>query len=298
MRRIGWALLLIFALASTALGEGMEITYQDYGVKFTAAADAEYIDLGKVKVSNFDVFERFLDQLPSLQRVDMYTTHMHKKEADRLSARYPQIEFGWTLYFGDHRARTDQTVFSTRHDSIVKRHDSKTMDVLRYCRSLRALDLGHNDLTDVSFLAELKDLRLLILADNRIEDLSPLSDLQNLEYIELFNNRVTSLEPLSGLEHLLDLNIAQNRVTSLEPLMKMPWLKRLWMRTCDYDKGVLTAPALEALQAALPNTQIDAVSLGTDGGWRSHPHYDVLFNMFKTEEYTPFEDSFSDEETL
>ena len=292
MRRIGWTLLMLVLLAwaAAAVGEGETITYRDYGGKLTVSADAEYIDLGRMKVENFDTFERFLDALPQVRQVDMYATHMFNRQAKRLSERYPQIEFGWTIYVGDHTVRTDQTAFSTLHDSVERRHTSGALEALRYCRSLRALDLGHNDLTDISFLADLSELRVLILADNRIEDLSPLAGLEHLTYIELFDNRVTSFAPLTGLRSLVDLNVAQNCAASLDPLCGMPWLERLWLCACGDARDVLTPAALEALSAALPETRIDASSLGTDGGWRSHPHYDVLFQMFKGKDYLPFED--------
>lgn len=284
--------LLTFILISAAAGEEQTITYRDYGGKFSAPIHAQQIDLGRLKVENFDAFERFLDELPDLRRVDMYATHMRRKEAARLSERYPQIEFGWTLYFGDHTIRTDQTVFSTRHDGVLKRHTSQVLDVLRYCRSLIALDLGHNDLTDISFLSELSNLRLLILADNQIEDLSALSRLKNLEYIELFDNHVASIEPLLGLDRLMDLNIAQNRVSSLLPLQNMPSLKRLWLYASTGKQEAPDAIVIESLQSTLSHTQIDAQSPGTEGGWRIHPHYDVLFQVFRSEQYVPFEDSF------
>lgn len=291
MRRIGLVLVLLAMLLTAAAAEGTPVTYRDYGGKLTVSADAEQVDLGRLKVENFDAFERFLDQLPQLQRVNMYATHMFRKQAKRLSERYPQIEFGWTIYVGDHTVRTDQTAFSTLHDSKVRRHSSEDMEALRYCRSLRALDLGHNDLTDISFLAELKELRVLILADNRIEDLSPLSGLGHLTYIELFDNRVSSLEPLAGLPELVDLNIAQNCVQSLEPLQRMSGLRRLWLRASGDEQTVVTQQAVSCLTQALPQAQIDAVSLGTDGGWRAHPHYDILFRMFKGTTYIPFEDT-------
>jgi len=294
MRRIGCVLLLILMWAVAASAEGETVTYRDYGGKLTVAADAEYIDLGKLKVENIDVFERFLDELPNVKRVDMYATHTFNKLAKRLSERYPQIEFGFTIYAGDHRIRTDQMVFSTLHDSVMRRHTSQELEALRYCRSLRALDLGHNDLTDISFLADLTELRVLILADNRVEDLTPLADLEELQYIELFDNRVTNLEPLAKLQNLMDLNVAQNRVIDLASLRGMPWLERLWLYACAGSGKPVDLAALEELKVALPDTQIDAVSLGTEGGWRTHPRYDVLFQMFKGTEYLPFEDTIPD----
>lgn len=297
MRWTKLILMLLFAWTIAASAQAEEVTYRDYEGKITVAKDAEYIDLGRLKVENYDAFEAFLDQLPNLKRVDMYTTHVFKGQAARLSSRYPHIEFGWTLYFGDHTIRTDQTAFSTLHDGLGRGHTSADMEVLRYCKNLRALDLGHNDLTDLSFLSELDELHLLILADNQITDISVLAELENLEYIELFMNRVTDLTPLSNLTHLMDLNVTSNRVESLEPLYSMPWLKRLWL--CEgAGEEVLTSDAVQSLKDALPETYIDTTSLGTEGGWRKHAHYTTLRQIYKENTYIPFDDSFTSTQNI
>ena len=289
MRKLWLVFFLLMLLGAGVIAEETNVVYQDAGGKLAVSADAQEIDLGRLRVSNFDAFERFLDALPQLRRVDMYDTHMFKKHAARLSERYPHIEFGWTMYIGEHRVRTDQEAFSTHHDSVMKRHTSEELEALRYCRKLKALDLGHNALTNIDFLADLTELRVLILADNRIEDLSPLSDLRHMTYIELFGNRVTDLEPLTRMSALEDLNIAKNRVDTIEPLTRMPSLRRLWLRACGAEENMLTPDALDALASALPETMMDAQSLGTDGGWRAHPHYDVIFRMFKGTTYIPFD---------
>ncbi|MBQ4224266.1 MAG: leucine-rich repeat domain-containing protein, partial [Prevotella sp.] len=44
----------------------------------------------------------------------------------------------------------------------------------RYCTKLKGLDLGHNAITDISFIENMPHLRVLILADNDLTDISPL----------------------------------------------------------------------------------------------------------------------------
>ena len=297
MRWTRFILMLLFALAIAASAQAEEVTFRDYGGEITVSADAEYIDLGKLTVNDYDAFEVFLDQLPNLKQVDMYTTHMFKGKAERLSTRYPDIQFGWTFYFADHVIRTDQVIFSTFHDSRGTSHTTAEMEVIRYCTNLRVLDLGHNWLTDISFISELKELRVLILADNEITDISVLAGLEKLEYIELFDNKITDLTPLSNLTGLMDLNIAQNRVESLEPLYSMTWLKRLWIRDTVAKNSLLTSEVVQSLQDALPETQIDAISVGTEGGWRDHHHYSTLCRMFREFVFIPFDDSLIDAQT-
>ena len=70
--------------------------------------------------------------------------------------------------------------------------------MLKYCTDLRALDIGHQAITDLSVIGEhLTELRVLIIADNKVTDLTPLSNLRHLHYLEFFVNRVSDLSPLA-----------------------------------------------------------------------------------------------------
>ena len=45
---------------------------------------------------------------------------------------------------------------------------------------------------------------------------------------------------------------------------------------------------LEQIRAQLPGCDVNGVSGGTNGGWRDHPRYPVIFDIFKTSVYKPF----------
>ena len=268
-----------------------------------AAEDAEdpasvtYLDLGP-KWMSVERIEEILDQYPNLEKVDMFGTPVGGKSVEELEARYPNIDFGWTLRIGDHEVRTDATAFSTLHMSGSETHNTKQLSLLRYCTKLKALDIGHNGCEDISFLSELTDLRILIIAINRITDISPLANLTKLEYLEIFNNQITDITPLTGLTHLMDLNISYNRIEDLTPLTQMPWLKRLWLYRCTNRNSdqLLPEETLEMLQEALPEAEIDYKSMPTAGTWRTHPHFETIHAMFRSPDgYVPFEDSFPDE---
>ena len=66
-------------------------------------------------------------------------------------------------------------------------------------QSLLALDLGKNQIVDVSPLSGLTQLELLYLDDNKITDVSPLAGLTNLEMLFLQGNPITSLAPISHI---------------------------------------------------------------------------------------------------
>ena len=256
-----------------------------------------YVNLGEKHRPLSDV-ERILDQYPNLEKVDMFGTPVGWKSVEELEARYPGVEFGWTLKIGDHQVRTDATAFSTLHLTNSKTHGTKEISLFRYCKKLKALDFGHNGCDDISFLTELKDLRVLIIAINRVTDISPLAELKNLEYLEIFNNYITDISPLKGLTHLMDLNISYNNIADLSPLYEMPWLKRLWMyrATNRNSSDYLPEEEIQLLKQKLPNTEINYKSMPTAGTWREHPHFDVIHAMFRSPDgYEPFADSFPED---
>ena len=288
-------LMLCVQICAAAEGTGT-VKFRDLVVP----ADAEEIDLGKISVGarEYQQFYQFLEQLPNLKRVDMFNTKITRERIAELVEKFPQIEFGWTMKVGDHLVRTDQTAFSTLHSDQSPRHSNADFSVLKYCKNLKALDIGHSAVTDLSFLYDLPELRVLIVVDNKFEDITPIGSLKKLEYLEIFYNNVRDITPLKGLDKLLDLNICWNRITDVSVLKEMTWLKRLWMSQYN-DRNPMIKPdpaAVEEVRAALPDTQIDSTAKSSVGNhWRDHPHYKVLKQMFKTRTYIPFEDSWPDE---
>ena len=278
-------LCLVLSLAAAC---GESVTYQDLEVD----TGERYLDLGERKIKNFDTFYAFLDQLPALEQVDMFATPMTVGRIEELTGRYPRIRFGMTMRFGEHTLRTDATAFSTLHTSDSGWHSDRELSLVRFCPNLYALDLGHNALSDLSFLYEMPQLRVLIIAIARVQDITPIASLKHLEYLEVFYNQITDISPLAGLTELMDLNITYNYIEDLSPLMELSGLRRLWMNECNKRKPSMPdAEMLEKLRQALPECEIDPDSTSTGGTWRTHPHYDVIYSMFRSGVYQPFADS-------
>lgn len=250
------------------------------------------LDLGAEVIEDWDGFCAFLSRLPQVRQVDLYATKVSGTEAERLTARFPEIDFGMTLCFAEHEIRTDATAFSTLHTSHSPQHREEDFSVLRFCPSLMALDLGHNRLTRLDFLKDLPELRVLILSMNDLEDMTPVGSLKHLEYLELVNNRFGDLSCLAGLEYLMDLNLAGNRIGTLKPLADLPGLRRLWIRNSMIGRPPEQFRSETAwLRQRLPDCEVDAVSASLQGTWRNHPHYEVIRRIFQTGRYEPFEDS-------
>lgn len=297
MKKFAALLMALLLLCGTALAEQVSFG----SVSFDR--DAETIDLGEQTVRDWNGFNAFLKKFPNLKKVDMFATTVDASRVEKLVRAFPQIEFGWTLkmmYY--HIIRSDAEAYSTLH-GLHPKHKSSEFVLLKYCKKLKALDLGHNNLTDISFLLNMPDLRVLILGDNnRLKNIEVVGEMKELEYLELFSCGITDISPLTKLTNLMDLNLANNAVKDWRPLKEMKWLKRLWisgMCRGRMEKMELTAAERQELEEALPNTRIEYLGQPTDNGWREDPatgvrdpHYEVIYEMFNSgSAYIPFADS-------
>jgi len=289
MKRILLLLCLLTAFPFCLANAESVITYGSICVP----PSAEYIDMGNQVVDDWDAYLTFLAQLPHLKRADMFATTVDRKDIKSLEERFPHIRFGWTIHIThDHYIRTDQTAFSTLHGACPP-HSSRDFEVLKYCTELRALDIGHNAVTDLSFLEPLTKLRVLILACNPdLKNIKVLSQLQDLEYLELFSCSIRDIAPLRELPRLMDLDIAYNKILKYDALFDMPQLKRLWIPQIGVPIG---NAAYQQLQAALPATLIMNQGHPTANGWREGNHYETIYTMFRANTYIPFEDSFPED---
>lgn len=137
---------------------------------------------------------------------------------DSIRADYENVDLVWRVYFGvDGRYSTltnDDTV------RVVYNVTDETCYEMRYLRSVKYMDMGHNDtLTDVSFLAFMPELEILILSGSAVSDLSGIENCKKLEFLELANClKLSDISPLAGCASLKYLNICYTKVSSLMPL--------------------------------------------------------------------------------
>ncbi len=291
-------LLLLLLLALTG-AQAEKVSYQG----FETESDAEYIYLDGVRVKDWNEFARFLYKLPNLKRCDMFDTTTRLANAEMLSSRFPDVEFGWTLEIvgrdHTHRFRSDCTAFSTLHNNRSTSHTSADFEIFKFCPNLLALDIGHNSgVKDVSFLQYTPNLKVLIMIDTNVSDITPIGELKDLEYLEIFKNQIKDITPLANLTNLIDLNICFNYISDWTPLYGLTQLDRLWMYNSNsYSQSNRTPKkVVEELKKRLPNTQIDWQHYSTGGGWRyikdNVPfwRYDIINTMFRSGVYIPFND--------
>ena len=246
---------------------------------------------GEAKLS---AIAQALDALPNIEQVLMYKYRPSLNGmADYLLDKYPEVEFGWTLDWlicnGRRvRLRSDATAFSTAKGRQDPRYTAPQIwERLQYFPDLVAIDVGHNNVSDLSFLTNFPGLQRLIVIDSKkpVTDISALADLKELEYIELFMQDITDISALADHTKLLDLNLCHNNITDLTPLYSCTSLERLWI---SYNPN-LAQEEIDKLQAVLPNCVIETESYESTGaGWREHDRYFVLIRSFEDNTCYPF----------
>ena len=238
-----------------------------YGVSLDSGT--ELLDLNNIPIESPDLLCKAIELFPGIRTVEMCGCGLSDRVMQGLREEYPQIKFVWTVRFLNYEVRTDIQVFSTLAANLKRPGNSETFAPLfRYCTELRALDLGHMRITDISEIRHLKKLHTLILADNSISDISPLAELKELEFVELFCNRIKDVSPLTELPKLEDVNLCYNSaMKNPAAITGCSSLKRLYISNCSLD-----AEEIAALKKGVPKdcelnyTAPNAVH----SGWRTN----------------------------
>ena len=95
-------------------------------------------------------------------------------------------------------------------------------DTLDYCllnninpNNITALDLSHNELTDISGIKLFKNLEELILPYNKIVNISVLKDLNNLKTLDMESNEINDISVLKKMKYLQLLILGYNNIKKL-----------------------------------------------------------------------------------
>ena len=192
-------------------------------------------DTTELTVTDLTGLEDAIRYLPEVNYIDLINSPATVEDLDRYDAIRPGIFYYWSFPHKDIHwetvIRTDIQVYSTLQLTAASEgfglSDEDMYPMLKYCKKLKALDLGHNDLTDASIrlIGELTDLEVLILGDNpNLTDLSPLGNLTKLTFLEIFLNH--NVKDFSFLNQLTNLDMLEacycDHLTSLDFLANMP----------------------------------------------------------------------------
>lgn len=264
----------LLAFREALPGIDVRWTLKLFGVE-VATTDRE-IDISGCAIESLQQVEDVLFYFPHLEKVLMMECGFSNEEMDALDKRYENIRFVWTVHFGAFFLRTDATAFiATTFPYGYSFLTNAELQNLRYCRDLEALDLGHMEYSDTSFLEDLPKLRWLIMADTRITDISVLANMKDLYYLELFQTNISDISPLLECKNLRHLNLAYCYLQNGHLLGQMTWLERLWVPGTGLGPG-----GYEAVWN-MPDTKVEMWCEGSTGGtWRTDAAYYEMRDVF------------------
>ncbi len=243
----------------------------------TVDTQTEKLDLTGMDVT-VEEMDAIIPYLPSLTYVDMSFCGISNEEMDALNRRHEDVKIVWTLSLGRRgvQYRTDITWFMPYQQDFWP--CGNQLDDLKYCTDIIALDVGHMEITNCSFVAYMPHLKFLILAETNVKDLTPLTGLKELVYLELFMMGTMDFTPLASLTALEDLNICY---TQGDPaiIAQITWLKNLWWM--QIPRLAISSADRELLKEAMPDCYFEFYPASSTGrGWRELPNYYAQRDIF------------------
>jgi Leucine Rich repeats (2 copies) len=104
-----------------------------------------------------------------------------------------------------------------------------SMSGLEVLGNLARLNLGNNQINDLTPIASLTNLTVVLLDFNSIDDLTPIAGLTNLTSLDVSFNGITDLTPIAGLTNLTGLGVSANYIVDLNPLTGLTNLTFLFL---------------------------------------------------------------------
>ncbi len=239
-----------------------------YAVKLfgqTVTTDMESLEYARVNIGD-EGLEELRALLPLMDKLTYLKLDACGTSDDamaQLREDFPHIEIHWRVYAGSYNVMTDNYKFWAGGLT-----DPQT-EALIHLRSIKYLDVGHHNLTNLNFCANLADLEVGIFAIGPLTDISGIKNCTKLEYLELLaNGRLDDedMENLAGLVNLEHLNIGDMpKLTSLAFTDNMTKLKRFH---CTMNN--IPQEEIDRFIALHPDCEVN-FSKSTDpieGGWR------------------------------
>lgn len=256
---------------------GFGLRFSVYGKEFSTID--EIMDLNYVKVA--DDGEKLRTVLPYMQRctnLNMDSCGVSNADMAAIRDDFPHIKVMWRIRFGKvYTCRTDtnRILASNPANLFTWKLTGADVQVLKYCPDLVYLDLGHNRVSDLTFMEYMPNLEVAIIPHGKWGNsaLESVAKCTKLEYLELFTTRVTDISPLAELKNLKHLNLANNPyLRDISPIYDLD-LERLWIG----DDTPIPAEQVAEYQRRHPDCEVNVTAdHPTADTWRTHPRYELL----------------------
>ena len=247
------------------------------------STEDERIEYVRVPIGNEGVNElrRALPLLKSCRYFLLDNCGIDNELLAQLRDEFPQTKIVWRLYIEYIGFLTDIKVLH-----LTWMWTNQNIQILRYCNELEYFDIGHNTISDISFMAYLPNLKYAILSYNYVRDVSPLANCKKLEMLELyFCHLLEDISPLAECESLKLLNVSATKVHDISPVFKLKNLERFY---CIMNYGI-PEEQQEQIYEELPdcwitfNQEIDKAvgwSFDAAGGVRAQWYLD-MYKIFR-----------------
>lgn len=93
--------------------------------------------------------------------------------------------------------------------------------------NLTKLDLSHNEISDVSKLANLTKLTSLLLNGNKLVDINPLNKLEKITYLDINNNNISDLSVVAGMKEITHFFCSGNQIGDISCISNLTKLINL-----------------------------------------------------------------------
>ncbi len=264
----------------------MEISWRVRIMDQSYGCDTQLLDFSGIEFTpeGLEELDEAMAYLPALEQVEMSNTGLTNEALDELNRKYENVKVVWSVRFGRNNfytLRTDAEYFRASEFGVDPPEITDAdLQIMAYCAEMRALDLGHMQVTDLTPLKKMTHLTWLIIAECPIENISPLSSLGELKYLEMFSTNVSDLTPLVKCRSLLALNccyITAKQDGAWKALSKMPHLRMLWYCSCP-----LSAQQIRELKEKNPDLVTFTLQGGesSGGSWRYNDLYREMRDAF------------------
>lgn len=252
----------------------------------TLSTDTEEADFTGQKIGNegADAIREALSIMPRCTYFKLENCGMSNEVLGGIQADFPNTKIVWRISFGgQYSILTDETTLRTVY-GVEDSHN----EYLKYCTSLKYIDMGHNDtLTDISFASYMPDLEILILSGSSIRNVDALANCKKLVFLEMANcGLLEDISALENCENLRFLNIGFTRVKDITPIWDLP-LERFVCLGPKMDQETRTAYEEEHPDCWVRFKGKDPLSLGwkyDDEGTIKSEYYLFIREVFNLDE--------------
>ena len=173
--------------------------------------------------AGLEQFRLLLPMMHNLRQLTLDWCGTSNEATAQLRDDFPEIKVVWRIFMGQFNCLTDTyKVWATW--SVT----NEQAQALKYCTEVKYLDLGHNHIRDIGFVANMPDLEVAILAIGDEESCEALRHCPKLEYLEIFSTKITDISPLADCKELKHLNISNLKIDDITALYGLDKLERMF----------------------------------------------------------------------